>query len=267
MVTPEEKWWNDKGDKYHEVDSTTSEDIETGDMAWMWDGFCVDDYTPKPEPKTVVPRAVESKPKVTVPEPFRMTLREEERKRKPRQAWEEVRVEPQKPPLFKASPIPRTTRLCLYDKMMQECEKQRQILLQKRRKFLLAMQCPFDFGEGKLTSPQKTTKRAAVSAEVKPTFKPVINPNVPDFSKLHHTFENRLKHVRQKRQSTVPQPFSFQASEDREQQQQTTTCLAKEPVKTVKCKSDTRKSGGTKTTTATTPRHTKAALLREVTVR
>lgn len=264
MVTPEENWWSDERHKDHEVD-TTSGDIETGTMAWMWDGFSVDDYTSKSEPETVIPKAIESKPRVTVPKPFQMTLREEERRRRPRQAWEEVRVEPQKPPVFKASPIPRTTRLCRYDKMVQECEKQRQILHEKRRKFLLAMQCPFGFGDGELTSPQKSIKRTAVSAEEKPTFKPVINPNVPDFSKLHHTFDNRLKQVRQKRQPTVPQPFSFQASEDGARQQ-TTACKPTEPLKTVKCLSDTRKSGDTKAT-ARPPRHTKAAMLREEAVR
>ncbi|XP_062391946.1 protein FAM161A-like [Sardina pilchardus] len=267
MVTPEEKWWNEERDNDHETDTaTTSGDMETGTLAWMWDGFSVDDYDLKPRPITVTPKAVESKPRVTVPEPFQMTLREMEKRRKPRQAWEEVSVEPQTtpppPPRFKASPIPRSTRFCRYDKMVQECERQRQIVREKRKAFLQAMQCPFGVGDAK-----PTKRPPAASAEEKPTFRPAINPTVPDFTKLHHTFEDRLKHVRQQRQPTVPQPFSFQASALGDHQQ--TTCrTVKEPVKTTKWQDATKRSADQWTkATARSPRNTKSALLREGAVR
>ncbi|XP_041949755.1 protein FAM161A-like [Alosa sapidissima] len=262
MVLSEEKWWNDEKDKDNEADTvSTSGDMETGTLAWMWEGFSVDDYNPKPRPMTVIPKAVESKPRVTVPEPFQMTLREAEKRRKSRRAWEEVRVEPQKPPQFKANPIPRSARVCLYDKMVQGCERQRQIVHEKRMAFLKAMQCSFSVGDA------KSTKRAPAVSTEKPTFRPAINPTVPDFTKLHHTFEDRLKHVRQKRPPTVPQPFSFQASALGDHQQ-TTNSMVKEPLKTTKWQDDTKRSVDQCTKArARSPRHTKAALLREGAVR
>src|SRR4029434_9058739 len=98
-----EKWSDENGEDRAVDTQTTDGDIKTDTLAWMWEHFIVDDYSPKPNYKTLIPKAVESKPRVTVPEPFQMTLREEERRLKPRQASMVVSVEPQKPPQFKAN--------------------------------------------------------------------------------------------------------------------------------------------------------------------
>ncbi|XP_042564429.1 protein FAM161A-like [Clupea harengus] len=220
----------------------------------MWENFIVDDYSPKPNYKTLIPKAVESKPRVTVPEPFQMTLREEERRLKPRQASMVVSVEPQKPPQFKANPIPLKSRLCVYQKSLQECEKQREIRHDKRKKFLLALQRPFSAGDAK-----PAEEKFIEPTTEKSTFRPLINTKVPDSPKLHHMFEDRLKNIRQKRQPTVPQPFSFQVSDQ-------VTSTTKRPLKSIKWQGDSKKSVSIKAK-AGPPRPTKSALLREETVR
>uniref|UniRef100_A0A8C7JPP7 Protein FAM161A n=1 Tax=Oncorhynchus kisutch TaxID=8019 RepID=A0A8C7JPP7_ONCKI len=231
--------------------------------SWMWEGFSIDDYNPKPQPqgpqpKIITPKLKEDKrclPKVTVPQPFKMTLREESEGQL-RKAWEETANKPTATlPRFKANPVPKSNQLPLYDKIVEECERQRKVLYEKRRDLMLAMQQPFNLGskvahgsakrmavaegdgdgtaakegdEGPkpessvpVRSYKDILKRCAQLAtrhpppmrvEKKLTFQPVINRTIPDFGRLHHRFEDRLRSVRQGMHSTVPQPFSFQVN-------------------------------------------------------
>ncbi|KAK6316723.1 hypothetical protein J4Q44_G00121230 [Coregonus suidteri] len=131
---------------------------ERGAPSWMWEGFSVDDYNPKPQPqgpqpKVITPKLKEDKrclPKVTVPQPFKMTLREEtegQKQRQLRKAWEETASKPTATlPRFKANPVPKTNQLPLYDKIVEECERQRKVLYEKRRDLMLAMRQPFNLG-------------------------------------------------------------------------------------------------------------------------
>ncbi|XP_063059776.1 protein FAM161A-like [Engraulis encrasicolus] len=256
-------------------------------MAWMWDRFNVDDYCPRqdPEPEVFKPKAVEAKPRVTKVQPFQMTLREEERRRrKPSQAWEEVKVELVKPPQFKANPVPPRSRIAIYHKMVEECERQRKILHDRRMKFLQDMQCPFTrqdrhrqrhhTAKANTTSSSATrsaggsvTQNAMAHEEEMPTFQPAINHKVPDFPQLQRSFEVKLRQVRQKKQPTIPQPFSFEANVSGQK-----ISGAKELPRSVRC------HGDTKATTAAapaskavapprSPRNTKATMLRDQVVR
>ncbi|KAL2094814.1 hypothetical protein ACEWY4_009533 [Coilia grayii] len=257
-----ERWGRDGKDKDPETDTVATDgDLQTSsDMAWMWDRFSVDDYCPKPEHKTVTPKA--AKPRATVVKPFQMTLREEQRRQKPQQAWEKVTVEPEKPPKFKANPVPASSRSRVYDRMVLKGERQRKILHEERKKYLQAIQCPFSRQGGKTVASEKSTKRMAHSEEEEPTFRPAINHSVPNFTLLHHSFEEKLKTVRQKRQTTIPQPFSFEASVSGQK-----ITIVKEPPKSMKSHGEPQASPHTKPMTARSAKPTKAAMLREEAVR
>ncbi|XP_064879593.1 protein FAM161A-like [Oncorhynchus nerka] len=316
---------NEKGHK----ESATSVTCENEDMdegftgtllpardapSWMWEGFSIDDYNPKPQPqgpqpKIITPKLKEDKrclPKVTVPQPFKMTLREEsegQKQRQLRKAWEETANKPTATlPRFKANPVPKSNQLPLYDKIVEECERQRKVLYEKRRDLMLVMQQPFNLGskvahgsakrmavaegdgdgtaakegdEGPkpessvpVRSYKDILKRCAQLAtrhppptrvEKKLTFQPVINRTIPDFGRLHHRFEDRLRSVRQGMHSTVPQPFSFQVNAGGDQtvstSQETQKHGKKDPCPLVKWE--------LARILASSQRLTKSALLRE----
>ncbi|XP_072695381.1 protein FAM161B isoform X2 [Canis lupus baileyi] len=93
---------------------------------------------------------------ITVPRPFRMTLREaqkkaqwlaspasfeQERKRAQRQGQEEAECYRQ----FRAQPVPAHVHLPLYQEVMERSEARRQAGIQKRKELLLSSMKPFSF--------------------------------------------------------------------------------------------------------------------------
>ncbi|XP_064920044.1 protein FAM161B isoform X2 [Columba livia] len=97
-------------------------------------------------------------PSITIPQPFKMTLREAHQKsqlmksytfleldkqRDKRQSQDEAECQKQ----FRAQPVPAHVFLPLYQEIMEQNEIRRQIATQKRKELLLATQRPFSFLE------------------------------------------------------------------------------------------------------------------------
>ncbi|XP_071665525.1 protein FAM161B isoform X2 [Patagioenas fasciata] len=97
-------------------------------------------------------------PSITIPQPFKMTLREAHQKsqlmksytfleldkqRDKRQSQDEAECQKQ----FRALPVPAHVFLPLYQEIMEQNEIRRQIATQKRKELLLATQRPFSFLE------------------------------------------------------------------------------------------------------------------------
>uniref|UniRef100_A0A8C2U8N5 FAM161 centrosomal protein B n=1 Tax=Coturnix japonica TaxID=93934 RepID=A0A8C2U8N5_COTJA len=97
-------------------------------------------------------------PSITIPQPFKMTLREARKKsqlmksnmfleldklRDKRQSQDEVECQKQ----FRAQPVPAHVFLPLYHEIMEQNEVRRQIATQKRKEQLLSTQRPFSFLE------------------------------------------------------------------------------------------------------------------------
>uniref|UniRef100_A0A8C9FUT5 FAM161 centrosomal protein B n=1 Tax=Pavo cristatus TaxID=9049 RepID=A0A8C9FUT5_PAVCR len=97
-------------------------------------------------------------PSITIPQPFKMTLREARKKsqlmksnmfleldklRDQRQSQDEAECQKQ----FRAQPVPAHVFLPLYHEIMEQNEVRRQIATQKRKELLLSTQRPFSFLE------------------------------------------------------------------------------------------------------------------------
>uniref|UniRef100_A0A8C5WP56 Protein FAM161A n=1 Tax=Laticauda laticaudata TaxID=8630 RepID=A0A8C5WP56_LATLA len=130
-----------------------------------WDGCFWEDYSLCP--KTILPKLNVLKlskkkkkwfPKITVPEPFQMTIREAKRKQQnikskslmelennllKKQLEEEAECQKQ----FRANPVPAHVFVPLYHEIMQENEERRKSFRESRGNFLLATQKPFQFIE------------------------------------------------------------------------------------------------------------------------
>ncbi|NWV70996.1 F161B protein, partial [Malurus elegans] len=97
-------------------------------------------------------------PSITIPQPFKMTLREARKKselmksymfleldkqRNKRQSQDEAECQKQ----FRAQPVPAHVFLPLYQEIMEQNESRRQAATQKRKELLLSTQRPFSFLE------------------------------------------------------------------------------------------------------------------------
>ncbi|NXQ07585.1 F161B protein, partial [Vidua macroura] len=97
-------------------------------------------------------------PSITIPQPFKMTLREARKKselmksymfleldkqRDKRQSQDEAECQKQ----FRAQPVPAHVFLPLYQEIMEQNEIRRQAATQKRKELLLSTQRPFSFLE------------------------------------------------------------------------------------------------------------------------
>ncbi|XP_069090299.1 protein FAM161A isoform X2 [Pleurodeles waltl] len=127
----------------------------------MWNGFFVEDYV---ESKQRSPRPAKEKkakewsPKITVPEPFQMTLREAKKKQHCVKTKSEIEMEnnllkkyleeeAECQKKFKANPVPASVFLPLYREIMERKDERRKFVKDRRRELLLASQQPFQFIE------------------------------------------------------------------------------------------------------------------------
>ncbi|XP_015486578.1 protein FAM161B [Parus major] len=126
----------------------------TSDSAW-------DQQKPHLFPKSRLrPKSASSPwiPSITIPQPFKMTLREARKKselmksymfleldkpRDKRQSQDEAECQKQ----FRAQPVPAHVFLPLYQEIMEQNEIRRQAATQKRKELLLSTQRPFSFLE------------------------------------------------------------------------------------------------------------------------
>ncbi|NXA49967.1 F161A protein, partial [Nothocercus julius] len=146
---------------------------ETGSSAFakqqiekMWDGFSVEDYVPRTKrslPSSPVLRAMRKQqkawsPKVTVPKPFQMTIREARKKEQNVKSKSQLEMEnnllkkrleeeAECQKKFRANPVPASVFLPLYREIVEQNEERRKSVKERSKLLLLASQKPFKFIE------------------------------------------------------------------------------------------------------------------------
>ncbi|NXM15608.1 F161A protein, partial [Ploceus nigricollis] len=132
----------------------------------MWDGFCLEDYISRAKhslPSSPACRKVHKKekvwsPRVTVPKPFQMTIREAQKKEQNIKSKSQIELENHllKKQLeeeaecqkkFRANPVPAAVFLPLYHDIVQRNEERRRSVRERSKLKLLATQKPFKFIE------------------------------------------------------------------------------------------------------------------------
>ncbi|NXT18236.1 F161A protein, partial [Syrrhaptes paradoxus] len=187
----------------------------------MWDGFSVEDYVSHTKHLSSSPafRRIRKKqkawsPKVTVPKPFQMTIREARKKEQniksksliemennllKKQLEEEAECQKK----FRANPVPAAVFLPLYSEIVQRNEERRRSVKERSKLKLLASQKPFKFIEREkqrnemrkmqlrdLSASEKKTKLF----KAKPVPKCVYSPAVDDKLKEEELYrETRIR--------------------------------------------------------------------------
>nr|XP_030124641.3 protein FAM161A isoform X2 [Taeniopygia guttata] len=132
----------------------------------MWDGFCLEDYISRAKhslPSSPACRKGHKKekvwsPRVTVPKPFQMTIREAKKKEQNVKSKSQIELENHllKKQLeeeaecqkkFRANPVPAAVFLPLYHDIVQRNEERRRSVRERSKLKLLATQKPFKFIE------------------------------------------------------------------------------------------------------------------------
>ena len=166
---------SDSEDEVHE-DYRTPRKAKGPSMAWsqvedMWDNFSVEDYAPKerrPRAASIGSstssrkslkgsdsEANEWRHRLTIPKPFKMTLRENEVKEKKKTKAMvdlEKRIEEKKKKedlecqkKFKATPVPAHVYVPLYDEIMEKEEHRRRFIQEYSQEMLKSVEKPFKF--------------------------------------------------------------------------------------------------------------------------
>ncbi|NXA78824.1 F161A protein, partial [Thryothorus ludovicianus] len=132
----------------------------------MWDGFSLEDYISRAKhssPSSAAWRKVHKKqkawsPRITVPKPFQMTIREAQKKEQNVKSKSQIELENHllKKQLeeeaecqkkFRANPVPAAVFLPLYHDIVQRNEERRRTVRERSKLRLLASQKPFKFIE------------------------------------------------------------------------------------------------------------------------
>lgn len=132
----------------------------------MWDGFSLEDYMsrakhslPSSPPCRKVPKKQKAwSPRITVPKPFQMTIREAQKKEQNVKSKSQIELENRllKKQLeeeaecqkkFRANPVPAAVLLPLYQDIVQRNEERRRSVRERSKLKLLASQKPFKFIE------------------------------------------------------------------------------------------------------------------------
>ncbi|NWX65211.1 F161A protein, partial [Promerops cafer] len=201
----------------------------------MWDGFCLEDYISRAKhslPSSPACRKVHKKqkvwsPRVTVPKPFQMTIREAQKKEQNIKSKSQIELENHllKKQLeeeaecqkkFRANPVPAAVFLPLYRDIVQRNEERRRSVRERSKLKLLASQKPFKFIERErqrhearkmqlkdLSPPENTTK----VFRAKPVPKYVYSPDFHDKVKeeeLCREIRIRMRAEELLRNSSVP---------------------------------------------------------------
>ncbi|XP_048448941.1 protein FAM161A, partial [Rhincodon typus] len=137
----------------------------------MWDGFSVQDYISDEEPQKpkssnlpftkmqiIKKEQKQWSPKITIPQPFQMTLREAEKKKLKIKSRSEIEAENQMlrkqleeeaecQKKFRANPVPAHTYIPLLAEIIERNEERRRFVKMRSQEILQAMQKPFVFLE------------------------------------------------------------------------------------------------------------------------
>ncbi|XP_050404112.1 protein FAM161A [Patella vulgata] len=140
----------------------TPSKLELQRIESMWDNFAINDYMPRQRPSSAPStrrqdsqkKASEWRHKLTIPEPFSMTLRDESKEKKQSsteiqvmqerlQKEQEEELECQKK--FKARPVPAHVYLPLYDEINEKNEAKRRYMREYSKELLKSQEKPFNF--------------------------------------------------------------------------------------------------------------------------
>ncbi|NXE10296.1 F161A protein, partial [Lophotis ruficrista] len=215
---------------------------ETGSSAFakqriekMWDGFSVEDYishTKHSLPSSPAFRAIRKKqkrwsPKVTVPKPFQMTIREARKKEQNVKSKSQIEIENNllKKQLeeeaecqkkFRANPVPAAIFLPLYHDIVQRNEERRKSVKERSKLKLLASQKPFQFIEREkqrneirkmqlrdLSAPEKKTKLFKAKPVPKFVYSPAVNDKLKE-EELYREIRIRMRAEELLRNSSLP---------------------------------------------------------------
>ncbi|NXA42287.1 F161A protein, partial [Eudromia elegans] len=215
---------------------------ETGSSAFakqqiekMWDGFSVEDYVPRTKhslPSSPVLRAMRRKPKawspkVTVPKPFQMTIREARKKEQNVKSKSQLEMEEnllkkrleeeaecQKK--FRANPVPASVFLPLYREIVEQNEERRKSVKERSRLMLLASQKPFKFIEREkqkkeirkmqlkdLSVPEKKTKLFKAKPVPQCVYSPAVNDKLKE-EELYREIRIKMRAEELLRNSSLP---------------------------------------------------------------
>ncbi|XP_043367912.1 protein FAM161A isoform X2 [Dermochelys coriacea] len=192
---------------------------ETGSLTFakeqiekMWDGFSVEDYVyhtkhslpNSPTFKMMGKKQKEWSPKVTVPKPFQMTIREAKKKQQNVKSKSQIEMENNllKKQLeeeaecqkkFRANPVPASVFLPLYHEIMERNEERRKFVKERSKDMLLASQRPFQFIKREeqrkeirkmqlkdLSLPERKTKLFQAKPVPKSVYSPAINDKLKE---------------------------------------------------------------------------------------
>ncbi|KAM6271375.1 protein FAM161A isoform 2-T2 [Spheniscus humboldti] len=215
---------------------------ETGSSAFakeqiekMWDGFSVEDYISRTKhslPSSPAFRMIRKKqkarsPKVTVPKPFQMTIREARKKEQNVKSKSRIEIEKNllKKQLeeeaecqkkFRANPVPATVFLPLYHEIVQRSEERRRSVKERSKLKLLASQKPFKFIEREkqrnevrkmqlrdLSTPEKKTKLFKANPVPKCVYGPAVNDKLKE-EELYREIRIRMRAEELLRNSSLP---------------------------------------------------------------
>ncbi|KAI6071630.1 Protein FAM161A [Aix galericulata] len=201
----------------------------------MWDGFSVEDYIARTKhslPSSPVFRTMRKKqkawsPKVTVPKPFQMTIREARKKEQNVKSKSQIEMENNllKKQLeeeaecqkkFRANPVPAAVFLPLYHEIIQRNEERRKSVKERSKLKLLASQKPFKFIEREkqrneirkmqlrdLSTPEKKPKPFKAQPIPKCVYSPAVNDKLQE-EELYREIRIRMRAEELLRNSSLP---------------------------------------------------------------
>jgi len=178
--TSRERWEMTQSETYDNPQlSTALSRIED-----MWENFSIENYAPRnerPSSASVTRREKERKVqewrhRITIPKPFKMTIREDNKEKKEskilkecqeayleRQKEEEIECEKK----FKASPAPAHIYLPMYDEIMEKKEARRRYVKQYSQDLLKSQEQPFTFLKREESKRQHKRRNSAPQIEVR----------------------------------------------------------------------------------------------------
>ncbi|XP_064503563.1 protein FAM161A [Pseudopipra pipra] len=201
----------------------------------MWDGFSMEDYISRlPDSPPVSPtcrkarkKPKEWSPKVTVPKPFQMTIREAQKKEQnvksksrielenhllKKQLEEEAECQKK----FRANPVPAAVFLPLYHDIVQRNEERRRSVKERSKLKLLASQKPFKFIERErqrseirkmqlrdISVPESPAKVFRAKPVPKCVYSPDFNERLKE-EELYREIRIRMRAEEMLRNSSVP---------------------------------------------------------------
>ncbi|NXL82988.1 F161A protein, partial [Alectura lathami] len=201
----------------------------------MWDGFSVEDYVPRrkhslpsaPAARTAQKQQKTWSPKVTVPKPFQMTIREARRKEQNVKSKSQIEMENNllKKQLeeeaecqkkFRANPVPAAVFLPLYHDIVQRNEERRKSVKERSKLKLLASQKPFKFIEREkqrneirkmqlkdLSTPDKKRKPFKANPVPKCVYSPAVRDRLQE-EELYREIRIRMRAEELLRNASLP---------------------------------------------------------------